>query len=220
MDTPDNLILDAFRKKIYTPDYIRDIIDDLRKHTNQHGGEDRQRTRKLEAELMELERAENKLFEAIEKGILELDDRLKARIQQHKTRREAITAELASIQHKQQTPLQTLTPQKIEAVARTLNKRFSASTPFSRAYLRATVREIRVTRDFLKVMGENIAMANLVAANGQIEPTAEVRRFIPVWRPLRDSNPCCCRERAMSWASRRRGPEGRLSSPQAPAYQA
>ncbi len=194
-NTLDNLILDAFRKKIYTPEYIRDVIDDLRKHKNRHGGEDRQRTKKLETELKEIEQAETKLLEAIEKGVLELDERLKGRVQQHKTRREAITAELAALQHKQQTPLQTLTPQKIEAVARTLNKRFSVSTPFSRAYLRATVREIRVTGDFLKVKGENNVMANLVAANGQIDPAAEVRRFIPEWRPLRDSNPCYYRER-------------------------
>jgi len=63
-------------------------------------------------------------------------------------------------------------------VSRTLNKRFSVSTPFSRAYLRATVKEIRVFRDFLKVMGENKALADLIAANGKIEPKAEVRRFI------------------------------------------
>ncbi len=69
---------------------------------------------------------------------------------------------------------------------------------FSRAYLRATVNEIRVTGDFLKVSGNYRTMANLVAANGQIEPDEKVRRFIPVWRPLRDSNPCYYRERVMS----------------------
>jgi hypothetical protein len=55
--------------------------------------------------------------------------------------------------------LQTLTPQEIEAVANVLNKRFSVSTPFSRAYLRATVNEIRVTGDFLKVIGADFAFA-------------------------------------------------------------
>ena len=195
MDTLDNLILNAFRDKIYTPEHIRDVIDGLRTHMNKYGGEDRQRSKKLETELKEIEQAELKLFEAIEKGVLELDERLKARVQQHKTRREVLIGELATLQHTRQTPLQILTPQKIETVAIVLNKRFSSSTPFSRAYLRATLREIRVTGNFLKISGDNLTMANLVAANGQIEPDEKVRRFIPEWRPLRDSNPCYYRER-------------------------
>lgn len=189
MDILDNAILDAFRDKIYTPDYIRTVIDTLRKHANAQGGEDKIRRKKLETELKEIEQAETKLFEAIEKGVLELDDRLKVRVQQHKTRREVIAGELVILQQKNQTPLQTLTPQKIEAVAHVLNRRFSTSTPFSRAYLRATVRDIRVTEGFLKVSGENDDIAQLVAANGQIGPSSEVRRFIPEWRPLRDSTP-------------------------------
>lgn len=198
MDKADGMIVEAFRQTIYTPEYIRDVIDTYRKHMNQRGGEDRQCTKKLEAELKEIEQAEAKLYEAIEKGILELDDRLKSRVQQHKTRRESITAELAALQRTQQTPFQSLTPQRIEAVARTMNRRFSTSTPFSRAYIKATVREIRFTGDYLRLRGEPKTMASLVAAGGQINPDAEVRRFIPVWRPLRDLNPCYCRERAMS----------------------
>ncbi len=198
MDKVDNMIIDAFRQTIYTPEYIRGVIDDLRRITNRHGGEDKQRSKKLEMELREVEQAEAKLFEAIEKGVVELDDRLKGWVQQHKTRRETITAELAALQRTQQTPFQTLTPQRVEAVARTMNKRFSASTPFSRAYIKATVSEIRFTGDFLKLRGEPRTMASLVAAGGQIDPAAEVRRFIPVWRPRRDLNPCYRRERALT----------------------
>lgn len=76
-------------------------------------------------------------------------------------------------------------------------KRFSVSTPFSRAYLKATVQEIRISGDFLRLKGERKSMASLVA-NGVIEPDNKVLGFIPVWRPLRDLNPCYRRERAMS----------------------
>ncbi len=188
MDKVDNMIIEAFRQTIYTPDYIKGVLDDLRRFTSQYGGEDKQRTKKLEAELKEVEQAEAKLFEAIEKGVLELDDRLKGRVQQHKTRRETITAELAALQRVQPVSFQAPPPQRVEAVARTMNKRFSTSTPFSRAYIKATLSEIRFTGDFLKLRGEPSKMANLIAAGGQIDPAAEVRRFIPVWRPLRPSN--------------------------------
>ena len=121
------------------------------------------------------------MFEAIERGVVELDDRLKIRIQQHKAHREALIAELAILQPRHQTPLQTLTPQKIEAVARVLNRRLSEASPFSRAYLKATVNEIRVNADVLKLKGDNRTMANLVAADGIIDPNAIVPRFIPEW---------------------------------------
>ena len=81
----------------------------------------------------------------------------------------------------------SLTPQRIEAVARVIEKRFSASTSFSRAYLKATLREIRVKGDFLNLTGEYNAIANLIIAGGQIEPEAGVSSFIPVWRPLVDT---------------------------------
>jgi hypothetical protein len=42
------------------------------------------------------------LFEGIETGILELNDRLKTRSQQHKNRREMVITELTDMQRKQQ----------------------------------------------------------------------------------------------------------------------
>jgi len=186
MDKLDNLVLDAFKGKIYTPEYIRTVVDTLRRHAHQNGGEEKLHLKKLETELRDVEQAENKLFEAIEKGVVELDDRLKTRIQQHKIRREALTAEIAVLQPKHQTPLQTLTPQKIEAVARVLNRRLSESTPFSRAYLKATVSEIRINEDVLRLKGANRTMANLVAADGEIVPDAAVLGFIPSWCRLTD----------------------------------
>ena len=86
------------------------MVDTLRQGAKQHGGEDKLKLKKLESELKEIDCAETKLFEAIEKGIIDLDDRLKGRIQQHKTRRDTITGELVTLQRKCQTPLQTITP--------------------------------------------------------------------------------------------------------------
>ena len=186
MDKLDQLVLQAFREKIYTPDYIHSVVDTLRKQANSHGGEDKLKLKKLSAELNDLEQAENKLFEAIEKGILELDDRLKARVQQNKDRRQTITAEMASLQAKTETPLQTLTPQKIEATSRVLMRRFAEASPFSRAYLKATLNEIRISGSLLKLTGSNKALADLVASNGKIDPSGQVLGSMPGWRAESD----------------------------------
>ncbi len=62
------------------------------------------------------------------------------------------------------------------------------SIVFTRAYLKVTVNEIRVHDDLLKLTGENKTMADLIAANGMIDPNAAVHRSIPSWRALEDSN--------------------------------
>ena len=188
MEKLDNLVLEAFRDKIYTADYIRAAIDTMRNHAKHHGGEDRLRIKKLETEAKEIEQAENKLYEAIEKGVLELDDKLKTRVKQHKDRQQMITVELDTLRRQNQTPMQSLTPQKIEAISRVLNKRFATSTPFSRAYLKATVNEITITDDLLKLSGENKTLADLIASNGIIAPNTSVHSFVPSWRARDDSN--------------------------------
>jgi len=99
--------------------------------------------------------------------------------------REALLSEIASLKRQHQAPLNILTPQKIEAVAKILNKRLTGSSEYSRAYLRATLNEIRVTEDFLRLSGARKSMADLVAANGEITPVNMVPGSIPEWRPLR-----------------------------------
>jgi hypothetical protein len=60
---------------------------------------------------------------AVEKGLMELDEGLKARVQQHKQTRESLLTEIAAMKRKQQSPLQTITPQKIEAVTKTVRSK-------------------------------------------------------------------------------------------------
>jgi len=198
-DRIDNLVLDVFRSKIYNSEHIRDIIDELRGNLAKNKDpNNQQRLKKLETELTQTEQAQAKLFEAVEKGFLELDDQLKERAKHNKQAREALLSEIASLKRQHQAPLNVLTPQKIEAVSKILNKRLATASLYSRAYLRASLSEIRVTEEFLKFSGTRKSMADLVAANGEINATNTVPGSIPDWRPLRDSNPCYYREREIT----------------------
>jgi len=191
LDKIDNLVLDAFRSKIYKPEHIRDIIDTLRSNLAKNKDQNSQKNlKKLDAELKDIEQAQAKLFEAVEKGILELDDQLKDRAKNNKQTREALLSEIASLKRQHQAPLNILTPQKIEAVSKILNKRLATPSPYSRAYLRTSLTEIRITDQFLKLSGTRKSMAELVSANGEITPTNTVPGSIPGWRPLRPANSC------------------------------
>lgn len=182
MDKLDNLVLDAFRQKVYTPEHIRGIVDELRKQAAKAGSiDEKQHLKKLETELVETEQAQTRLYDAIEKGLIEQDEQLKARFQQNKAKRENLLIEIANMKRRRQSPLQTITPQKIEAVSKILNRKLSESTLFARAYLKASVDEIRVRNETVSLSGGHASMANLIAANGQIDGTSSVPRFTPEW---------------------------------------
>ena len=185
----DKLVLDAFAHTIYTPEHMRGIIDELRARlSNNKDPNNQQRLKALETELTLIENAQAKLFEAVEKGFLELDDQLRERAKQHKQTRDALLTEITNLKRQHQTSLNILTPQKIEAVAKILAKRLAVPSPYSRAYLKATLTEIRITDENLKLSGSRRSMAGLVANNGNIDSVAGVPMFIPDWRARDDSN--------------------------------
>jgi len=183
VDKLDNLVLNAFRQKVYTSEHIQSLIDELRRHAAKTSAQDsKQHVKKLETQLQDAEKALNKIYEAMEKGIVELDDHLKGRVQQHKQSRESLITEIASLKRQTQSPLATLTPQKIEAVTKVLIKRLSEPTPYAKAYLKASLTEIRVTDDTVSLCGDHSSMASLVASNGVIAEQLLVPRTMHDWR--------------------------------------
>ena len=182
MDKLDTLVLDAFKKKVFTPEHIRSTIDAMRQQAAKMGKRDEKaHVKKLESQLLESEQALNRLYEGVEKGIMQLDEHLKDRLRQHKQTRESLVVEIANLKRQQQSPLAVLTPNKIEAVAKILNKRLSETSPFAKAYLKASLQEIRVTDDCVSLSGANAAMATLVANNAAIPEQNGVPRFRGEW---------------------------------------
>lgn len=179
----DEAVLTAFKNKIYTADHIKEVIARMKDHAAKRGDhEEKQHLKKLEAQLKEAEQAQTRLYEAIEKGVLELDEQLKARVQQHKQTREILVTEIASLKRQQQSPLAVLTPQKIESVAKILNKRLSEPSPFAKAYLKAALDEICVKDGVVNISGANTAMASLIASNGSLDAQPQVPRTMGDWR--------------------------------------
>ena len=182
MEKLDKLILDAFREKIYTPTHIRTVVDELRLLAAKIGSRDeKQHLKQLEARLQETEQAQSRLFDAIEKGMIDLDEQLKTRVQQNKQSREILIGEIAAIKRKQQSPLAVITPQKIEMVSKILIKKLSEASPFAKAYLKESLNEVRVTGDVVSLSGGNASMADLVASNGTLSGQNTVPRFSSEW---------------------------------------
>jgi site-specific DNA recombinase len=179
----DNLVLDAFAQRVYTPEHMRGVVEQLRQQASKPDktGE-KQKLKTLETGLLEAEQALVRIYEAVEKGFMEADEHLKARIQQHKTRRENLLAQIAALKQQRQSPLQNLTPRKIDAVARLLGKKLAGQTPVAKAYLQATLDEIRVTDGTVSLTGPNASMAGLIVSNAALDAHHQVPRTMQQWR--------------------------------------
>jgi DNA invertase Pin-like site-specific DNA recombinase len=187
-DKLEGLVLDAFRQKVCTADYLKGLLNELRAEVAKGGGADKGQIKKLEGELKKVEQAQNRLLEAIERGALDMD-MIGDRAHQNKARKENLLLEIAALKRKQQMPLAVISPQKIDAFTRVIRDRLTVPSAFSRAYLKAAVSEIRIKDQEMTIRGSRSSMVDLIKNGGNIN-VGEVPSFMREWRPLRPLNHC------------------------------
>ena len=183
----DQAVLTALADKVLTPDRLKEILRELklRLKKSQAGQDDQTRT--VQRELAELELATNRLYEAVEKGILPMDDTLTARAQKLKGKREALFIELASIKRSKEMPVAMLTAAHVESFGVALRARLQAGVGgFPKRYLRQFVSEIRYDGSRLTMSGRKDAL--MVAALEKKMGTAGVPTSSLSWLPDLGSN--------------------------------
>lgn len=140
----DNMVLTAFAEKVLTAERLKEMLQEMKRYLkNASSGQD-DTLRVLKKELAELETATNRLYEAVEKGLLPMDDMLKGRAQKLKARRESILVEIAGTKRMQEIPTAMLSARQLESFSTALRARvLDRSAGFSKRYLREFVSEIR-----------------------------------------------------------------------------
>ena len=104
-----------------------------------------------------------------------------------------------------------ITEAKIARFAETMHATVANPDPaFRKAYLRLFVDKIIVGDASIELSVPRAALSQAAALNELPSAGTMVPSFVREWRPVRDSNPCRRRERAVSWASRRTG-QGRCA---------
>jgi len=100
----------------------------------------------LKRELDAADQALSKLYEGVEKGILELDATLQTRAQGHKAKRVAILTEMAGLRRRQDLPLAGLSAAKVHQFCQALkNVLLGSNKAFAKRYLATCVRWYRTS---------------------------------------------------------------------------
>ena len=142
--------------------------------------------KKLTKELDELKSATERLYEAVEKGILPLDSSLQERSHKLQARRQELLIEIAGQRRQQQVP--DIKQNQLTAFTKALRtKLLDRAGGFGKEYLKLLVREIRVKGNQAEISGSYSALAQAVAET-KMGTLDRVPTFVPNWLPDLDSN--------------------------------
>ena len=188
MDKLDELVIASLADKILASDRLHVMMAELRKRIRDSKDTKQERINELNRQLKQLEERQQRLLDAIETGIVELDETTQKRAQMLKASREALVIERAGVVREHSMPeVEYLKPSQVELFGKALRKKLmSKDSALAKSYLNILVDEIRIEDKQATIRGSYAALA---ATMHQVKMgTDQVPTFIHDWRARRDSN--------------------------------
>ena len=184
----DSLVLDALSKRVFTPSRVSLMLKQFGSSIkNSRVKEDEQLTQ-LSNELNQVNKQSERLYEAVEKGLLPLDSTLHERVQRHQARRQEILVEMAGLRGQKEFPLSKLNSKYVQAFCSVLSDKLKdKESNFGKEYLRLLVNEIKVEGSNVYLKGSYAAVAGIIQKTKPGHPQG-VPSFGSVWLPSADSN--------------------------------
>ncbi len=142
----------------------------------------------------------NRLLQPYEAIVMEIDDpKFRERLTGAKDARRAAQEKLESAKAAKCTGSPSITPARIRKLAEAMNAAMRNAEPALRkAYLRLFVDRIVIADKDIGITGPTAGIERTAAQQGQDASPAMVPSFVRDWYPVRDSNSCYRRERAIA----------------------
>mgnify|MGYP001017877701 CR=1 FL=1 len=184
MEKLNSLVLDALSKRVFTPKRVSLMLKDLRKDLGRSRTENDDQIKRLSKEYDELTQRTDRLYEAVEKGVLPLDLSLNERVHKHHARRQEILIEIARIRRHKEIPLSKIGNKQVDAFCSVLSQKLKdKESNFGKEYLRLLVDEIRVEGREVFLKGSHKALAGIIQKTKPDNPNG-VPSFGSVWLPV------------------------------------
>ncbi len=185
----DRLVLTSLADKVFTPSRVQAMLEGLRKRLRRSQTDHEGKLKQLTKEVENLQHRSNQLYEAVEKGLLPMDETLTARANKIQAQRQALLVEIAGIRRLKQMPVDALGEKKVQAFTAVLRERLiEKDRTFSKHYLKLLVDEIRCLDKQLVMKGSFAALAKMVGETKKGTPESGVPSFGLGWLPGQDSN--------------------------------
>ena len=188
MQKLDGIVLEALADRVFTPDRVGTMLDEMRKQQRETLKDQEVLLRPLQKEMDSLKLGTDRLYEAVEKGLLPMDETLQQRAHKLQARRQEVLIEIAGFRRQKEMPLGLLKPKQIDAFSKALrSKLLDRDSGFGKEYLKLLVSEIRIEGKEAQITGSYAALANAVAET-KTGILGRVPRFVPNWLPDQGSN--------------------------------
>jgi len=179
----DSLVLKSLAEKVFNPDRVRRMLRGLEERIKASRGSQGEKLKKLSRELEEVQKRTDRLYEAVEKGLLSLDPTLTERAHKLGAQRQAILTEIAGIKREQEIPLKMVAERHVDGFCRALKEKlFDKASSFGKEYLKLLVDRIEVQRRRVIIRGSYSALA-LAVGTPKLGNLAQLPSFGGGWLP-------------------------------------
>jgi DNA invertase Pin-like site-specific DNA recombinase len=182
MQTVDRMVLTTLTDKVFTDARVRQMLLAVKEQRNGTSHEQQAFLKQLGSELEKNRQATDRLYEAVEAGLLPQDATLTERAHKLQSRRQEILTEMAGIKREAGMPNELLSGKNVRAFCNALRKRLhDPGSSFGKQYLRLLVKDVRITGKEIRMRGSYEALAQTVSIK-KLGTPERVPSFIPVWR--------------------------------------
>lgn len=182
----DTQVIEGLKEKLFTPERMGKVLSSLRQRYAARDATVVERRRVLKVELNEIRSKLDRLYLAIENGVIELDDDIKGRIGSLKERRDIIEASLARITQNIGASVELDSDRIAKFLDLMQRKLDDGDVKIRRTYLSSVIDRIEVDDDAIRVFGRKDVLADAIA--GRNSPAGNVSGFVRKWRARNDSN--------------------------------
>jgi site-specific DNA recombinase len=192
MEKLDGLVLQAVADRVFKPERVKTMLTELLHAQKKSGSTNNDQLKALTKELDNLKSQSERLYEAIEKGLLPMDVTLQERVHKHQARRQEILTAIAGLRREKELPLDKIKPGHVNAFCSALKiKLQDKSSGLGKEYLKLLVDEIRVDGNMVCVRGSHAALAAAITGK-KLGTHSHERGRVPSfgldWLPEQDSN--------------------------------
>lgn len=193
MEKLDSLVLEQLAAKVFAPERLQLLMAELRKRIKSSKDDRQDRVNEVGRQIKKIEERQQRLLEAIETGIIDLDETTQRRAQQLKASREALFIEQASVRRDASLPaVEYLKASQVDAFGKVLRQKLLTSgSPLAKSYLNILVDEIVVQGKAATIRGSYAALAETMLVMQKEKMgnlITQVPTFNHIWCAGRDSN--------------------------------
>ena len=164
MEKTDQQVLSQLAEKVFTPQRVQTMMTALRQRIKNSKETQQEQINDLNRQLKQTEERQHRLLDAIETGIIDLDETIQSRAKNLKAAREALIIEIAGVHCEHSRPIEQIKASQVEAFTKILKTNLLAKdSAIAKSYLSILVDKIVVHENTATVTGSYSSLAHAAA---------------------------------------------------------